>query len=92
MKAFKKKIGFCALVLTLAFAAVPAWAERGVVKSFNAQKGFGFIARQDGSSVFVHFSAIVGNGYRSLQEGQTVEFDVKQGPRGLQATNVRIVN
>jgi cold shock protein len=62
--------------------------EQGIVKWFNADKGFGFISRENGDDVFVHFSAIQGNGYRSLEEGQRVNFDVVQGPRGLQAENV----
>ena len=62
--------------------------EQGTVKWFNASKGFGFIQRQSGEDVFVHFSAIQGDGYRSLNEGQAVEFDVTKGAKGLQATNV----
>jgi cold shock protein len=62
--------------------------EQGTVKWFNADKGFGFIQRQIGEDVFVHFSAIQGEGYRSLNEGQAVEFEVTQGPKGLQAANV----
>ena len=62
--------------------------EQGTVKWFNASKGFGFIQRQSGEDVFVHFSAIQGDGYRSLTEGQAVEFDVTKGPKGLQATSV----
>jgi CspA family cold shock protein len=61
----------------------------GTVKWFNADKGYGFISRDDGEDVFVHFSAIQGSGYRSLEEGQQVEFDLVQGPKGLQAANVR---
>jgi CspA family cold shock protein len=61
----------------------------GTVKWFNADKGFGFISQPEGPDVFVHFSAIQMSGYRSLEEGQTVEFDVQQGPKGLQAANVR---
>ncbi|WP_142138877.1 cold-shock protein [Acidovorax sp. SLBN-42] len=62
----------------------------GTVKWFNAEKGFGFIAPDDGSAdVFAHFSAITGSGYRSLEEGQKVEFEVAQGPKGLQAENIR---
>ncbi len=62
----------------------------GTVKWFNPGKGFGFIEREDGEDVFVHFSAIQAEGYKSLEEGQRVEFDVEKGERGLQATNVRL--
>ena len=61
----------------------------GTVKWFNADKGYGFIAPESGEDVFVHFSAIQSAGYRSLNEGQAVEFDVEQGPKGAQAANVR---
>lgn len=61
---------------------------QGIVKWFNAEKGFGFISREDGDDVFVHFSAIQGSGFRSLEEGQRVTFDIVQGPKGLQAENV----
>ena len=61
----------------------------GTVKFFNAEKGFGFIARADGDDVFVHYSAIQADGYRSLQEGQEVEFDVVPGKKGMQAQNVK---
>jgi CspA family cold shock protein len=61
----------------------------GTVKWFNPEKGFGFITREDGPDVFVHFSAIAGDGYRNLEENQKVEFDVSQGPKGPQASNVR---
>ena len=62
----------------------------GKVKWFNGEKGFGFITQDSGGpDVFVHFSAIVGSGYRNLEEGQKVEFEVNQGPKGLQAANVR---
>jgi CspA family cold shock protein len=61
----------------------------GTVKWFNAEKGFGFIAPASGDDVFVHFSAIQLAGYRSLEEGQVVEFDVTSGPKGAQAANVR---
>lgn len=61
----------------------------GTVKWFNADKGFGFISQSDGADVFVHFSAIQKQGYRSLDEGEQVEFEVQQGPKGLQAANVR---
>jgi CspA family cold shock protein len=62
--------------------------EQGVVKWFNAAKGYGFIQRQSGEDVFVHFSAIQMDGYKSLNEGELVEFEVKQGPKGFQAENV----
>jgi CspA family cold shock protein len=63
----------------------------GTVKWFNAEKGFGFISQDDGGAdVFVHFSAISGNGYRSLEENQKVEFEITQGPKGLQASNVSV--
>ncbi len=61
----------------------------GTVKWFNAEKGFGFISREQGDDVFVHFSAIQGEGYRSLTEGQQVEFDVGPGKKGEEARNVR---
>jgi CspA family cold shock protein len=61
----------------------------GTVKWFNAEKGYGFISQADGADVFVHFSAIQANGYRSLEEGQQVEFEVQEGPKGLQAASVR---
>ena len=60
----------------------------GTVKWFNAEKGFGFIERENGGDVFVHFSAIVEDGYKSLEEGQSVEFDIVEGERGEQAANV----
>jgi CspA family cold shock protein len=62
--------------------------EHGTVKWFNAEKGYGFITREDGSDVFVHFSAIQGDGYKTLEEGQGVTFDVEQSDRGPQAVNV----
>ena len=62
----------------------------GTVKWFNDAKGFGFITTSNGEDVFVHFSAIQGNGFRSLAEGAAVEFDVQQGPKGLQAANVTL--
>ena len=61
----------------------------GTVKWFSAEKGFGFITQEDGPDVFVHFSAIAGEGYRNLEENQKVEFDLGQGPKGPQAQNVR---
>jgi len=62
--------------------------EKGTVKWFNAAKGYGFIQRSNGDDVFVHFSAIQMGGYRTLEEGAEVEFEVKRGPKGLQAENV----
>ena len=63
----------------------------GTVKWFNAEKGFGFIAQKDGVDVFVHYSAIKGEGFKTLEENQKVEFDVTQGPKGAQAENVRVL-
>lgn len=62
--------------------------EQGTVKWFNSEKGFGFIERENGDDVFVHFSAIQGDGFKTLEEGQAVTFDVEDGNRGPQATNV----
>ncbi len=62
---------------------------RGTVKWFNEAKGFGFISQEGGEDVFVHFSAIQGDGFKTLAEGDQVEFDVTRGPKGLQAGNVR---
>jgi len=61
------------------------------VKFFNNEKGFGFISREQGEDVFVHYSNIQGTGYRSLEEGQTVEFDVAPGRKGKEAQNVRVI-
>ncbi len=66
--------------------------ESGTVKWFNDAKGYGFIQRSQGADVFVHYSAIQGQGFRSLSEGQQVEFEVEQGERGLQAKNVSPVD
>ena len=66
--------------------------EQGVVKWFNGAKGYGFIQRSTGEEVFVHFSAIQADGYRSLNEGESVEFEVQQGPKGLNAIEVRRSN
>ena len=63
---------------------------QGTVKWFNGDKGYGFIAVEGGPDVFVHFSAITGDGYRSLEEGQKVEFDITQGQKGPQAENVKV--
>ena len=65
--------------------------EKGKVKWFNATKGFGFIEREDGSDIFVHYSAISAEGFRTLTEGQEVSFDVVEGDKGLQASNVQMV-
>jgi CspA family cold shock protein len=65
--------------------------EQGTVKWFNGSKGYGFISRETGDDVFVHFNAIVGDGYRNLEEGQRVEFTVTQGQKGPQAENVVVL-
>lgn len=65
--------------------------ETGTVKWFNSSKGYGFISREAGEDVFVHFKAIVGEGYKSLEEGDRVQFEVEQGPKGLQASKVQKV-
>jgi CspA family cold shock protein len=65
--------------------------NKGTVKWFNNDKGFGFICREDGSDVFVHFSGIVGEGYKSLNEGDAVEFDIEMDQKGGRATNVRVI-
>jgi CspA family cold shock protein len=63
-------------------------ATTGTVKWFSPKKGYGFITMEDGQEVFVHYSAIDGNGFRSLEQGEKVQFEVSQGPKGLQAANV----
>ena len=70
-------------------ASVGSGMSQGTVKWFNAEKGYGFISRADGPDVFVHYSEIDGDGFRSLEENQHLEFEVTQGPKGLQATDVR---
>lgn len=67
-------------------------SEKGKVKWFNASKGYGFIERENDADVFVHYSAIVGDGYKTLEEGEEVEFDIVQGERGPQASNVKKIN
>jgi CspA family cold shock protein len=63
--------------------------ETGTVKWFNGSKGFGFISREEGDDVFVHYKAIAGEGFKTLDEGDKVEFEIEEGPKGLQANNVR---
>ena len=65
---------------------------QGTVKWFNGSKGYGFLAREGGADVFVHFSAIQGDGFKNLEEGQKVEFTVEKGPKGPQATNVVVLS
>ena len=62
--------------------------ETGTVKWFNSSKGYGFISREEGDDVFVHYRSIEGEGYKSLEEGEKVQFEITEGPKGLQATNV----
>ena len=62
--------------------------KKGTVKWFNAEKGYGFIPQESGDDVFVHFSAIQGKGFKTLEEGQSVSFEIEEGPRGKQASNV----
>jgi CspA family cold shock protein len=79
-------------VAVLFFIAIYYWEEffimQGKVKWFNKEKGFGFIERDGGNDVFVHYSAIQQDGFKTLQEGDPVEFDIVEGPKGLQAANV----
>ncbi|MDA3862049.1 MAG: cold-shock protein [Melioribacteraceae bacterium] len=65
--------------------------KEGTVKWFNSSKGFGFISQDNGEDVFVHFQAIVSDGYKTLDEGQKVEFEVSQGQKGLQASDVKVI-
>ena len=62
--------------------------QKGTVKWFNGAKGYGFITTEEGQDVFVHYNSILGDGYKSLNEGDEVQFEIEQGPKGLQATNV----
>ena len=64
---------------------------KGTVKWFNSKKGYGFISPENGNDVFVHFSALSGEGYKSLEEGQAVEFEIKEGPKGQEAANVNTI-
>ena len=64
---------------------------KGTVKWFNESKGFGFLAQPEGEDIFVHYTAIQANGFRTLKEGQEVEFNIERGPKGLQASNVKIL-
>ena len=64
----------------------------GTVKWFSNDKGYGFISQSDGEDVFVHYTAIMSDGYKSLEEGQAVEFEVTQGPKGKQASNVKVLS
>ena len=66
-------------------------SKQGTVKWFNSSKGFGFISQESGDDVFVHFDSIVGDGYKTLDEGQKVEFSVTQGQKGLQASEVKVI-
>jgi cold shock protein len=68
-----------------------SFVAQGTVKFFNAEKGFGFISREQDSDIFVHFSSIQGDGYKTLEEGQRVEFDVAPGRKGPEAQNVRVI-
>jgi len=65
--------------------------KQGIVKWFNSSKGYGFIQQQSGDDVFVHFKSIVGDGYKSLNESDNVEYEISQGPKGLQATSVKVI-
>ncbi|MBW1824796.1 MAG: cold-shock protein [Deltaproteobacteria bacterium] len=64
---------------------------KGTVKWFNERKGFGFLSQEDGDDVFVHYSSIQSSGFKNLTEGQSVEFETQEGPKGLQAVNVRVI-
>src|SRR5262245_47671233 len=84
-------LGICLLGIMLALSA-PVLAETGTVKWFNAQKGYGFITLDEGGAdVFVHYSAIAGSGFKDLKEGQRVRFDVMDGPKGKEASNVQLL-
>ncbi len=77
-------------ILTIEIIITEAQCMYGTVKWFNAEKGYGFIESEGGEDVFVHFSAIQSQGYKSLNEGQRVQFEIENGPRGKQATNVTL--
>jgi len=79
----------CETILCVRHEEETSYMETGTVKWFNAEKGFGFIEREDADDVFVHFSAINEEGFKTLEEGQTVTFDIEEGDRGPQAANVQ---
>ena len=84
-----RSVGY--IVSLIEVITVMSEREKGTVKWFNNSKGYGFIQRDKGDDVFVHFRAIRGNGYRSLQDGQRVEFSIKEGQKGLHAEDVAVV-
>jgi CspA family cold shock protein len=84
----KDNLGYNYLIRRLSTRFYDVFSLRGTVKWFNAEKGYGFISIEDGNDVFVHFSAIQGDGFKTLEEGQAVEFEITQGNRGPQASNV----
>jgi CspA family cold shock protein len=91
VRSYAASVAGGSLVLVVARSEEVIELATGTVKFFNAQKGYGFISREGGDDVFVHFSAIEGTGYKSLEEGQRVEFDVGPGKKGDEARNVRPV-
>jgi cold shock protein len=91
VRSYAASVAGGSLVLVVARSEEVIELATGTVKFFNAQKGYGFISREGGDDVFVHFSAIEGTGYKSLEEGQRVEFEVGPGKKGDEARNVRPV-
>lgn len=83
-------VGMSFMLRILTFFKEGFFKVEGKVKWFSKQKGFGFIEQENGQDIFVHFQSVVGDGFRTLEEGQSVEFDVIQGPRGEQASNVMV--